>query len=71
MDVSGQLHAPAALAPKIVLPVSAVCEVPELVWTLWGRDKYASHAMNRTLAHPNFKRNILRILNRLRVKINQ
>jgi hypothetical protein len=42
MKVSGQLHAPAALAPGKEPPASIVQETgwaPESFWTLWRRDK--------------------------------
>jgi hypothetical protein len=42
MDLSGQLHAPAALSTGNQPPVSTAQEagwVPEPVWTLWRREK--------------------------------
>jgi hypothetical protein len=41
MEVSGQLHAPAALAPGKELPILIryeACWVPQAVWTLWRKE---------------------------------
>jgi hypothetical protein len=38
MEVSGQLHAPAALPPEIESPVP-IRWTPEPVWTTWSREK--------------------------------
>jgi len=41
MDVSGQLHAPAALHP--VTTGQEARWVPEPVWTWWRREKFHAH----------------------------
>jgi len=45
MEVISQLHASAVLPPRKELPIPLVYEagwVPELVWTLWRREKISS-----------------------------
>jgi hypothetical protein len=51
MEVSGQLHAPAALPQGKQLPLAIVYEAAwaqEQVWMLWRREKSLSHTENRT-----------------------
>jgi hypothetical protein len=59
MEMSGQLHAPAALSPwkePSVLIGKEAGFTPELVWTLWRREKIFT-AGNRTRAvHPVVQR---------------
>jgi hypothetical protein len=53
MEVSGQLHAPAALFPGEQPPVPIVYEAgkaQEPVWRLWRREKFLVPAGNQTLA---------------------
>jgi hypothetical protein len=48
MEVSGQLHAPAALLPmnQLSVPIGYEAEwAPEPVWTLWRREKSAASAL--------------------------
>jgi hypothetical protein len=52
MDVSGQLHAPAALPPGKEPLVPTELEAgwaPEPFWTRWWREKFSAPAGNRTL----------------------
>jgi hypothetical protein len=52
MEPSGQLQAPAALPPDKLPPLPIGYDdgwAPELVWTLWRKDKI-SHARNQTRA---------------------
>jgi hypothetical protein len=52
MEVSGQLHAPAALLPEEEPPVPIGYEAgwaPEPIWTRWWREKFPAPAGNRTL----------------------
>jgi hypothetical protein len=50
MEVSGQLHDPAALPSEEpqVLTEDEIWRVPEPVWTLWSREKSFAPAGNRT-----------------------
>jgi hypothetical protein len=53
MEVSGQLHTPAALPPEEELPAPIGYEAgwaPEPVWTLWSGEKSLTLAENRTTA---------------------
>jgi len=56
MEVSGQLHAPAALPPrkKPLVPIGQGAELrPEPVWTgWWRRGKFSPTAGNLTSDHP-------------------
>jgi hypothetical protein len=56
MEVSGYLHAPAAVLLRKETPVSIGYEAgwaSESVWTLWSREKSLASAENRTPAvHP-------------------
>jgi hypothetical protein len=55
MEVSGQLHAPAALLVGKELLIPIVQEAgwaPEPVRTRWWREKFPAPAGNRTLDHP-------------------
>jgi hypothetical protein len=67
MEVSGQLHAPAALPPWKEHPVPIRYEAGwglESVWTLWRREKYFCRESNPArssrnssvyrLSYPNF-----------------
>jgi hypothetical protein len=52
MEVSGQLHAPAALDTEKEPPVPTGYEagwVPESVWAQWRGEKFPCTAENRTL----------------------
>jgi hypothetical protein len=51
MEVSGQLHAPAALPPgkKPLVPIGQEAGwAPEPFWTRWFREKFQAPAGNRT-----------------------
>jgi hypothetical protein len=51
MEVSGQLHAPAALLPEKQLLVPIAQEAgwaPELLWMQWWEEKFPAHARPRT-----------------------
>jgi hypothetical protein len=51
MEVSSQLHAPAALPPGTELPVPIEYEAgwaPEPVWTRWWREKFPVPAGSQT-----------------------
>jgi hypothetical protein len=53
MDVTGQLHGPAALSPEKEPPVPLRYEArraPESVWMLWSKAKCIASATNRTPA---------------------
>jgi hypothetical protein len=52
MDVSSQLHVPAALVPgkEPPHPLDSRAVWAQLaVWTMWRRDEYLAYAENRTL----------------------
>jgi hypothetical protein len=57
MEVSGQLHAQAALPPEKNRLASTEYEglwVPEKVWTLWRRDKLFEPDGSRTMIPQKF-----------------
>jgi len=52
MEVSGQLHAPAALLPvkePMVLIVEEAGWAPEPFWTRWWREKFSASTGSQTL----------------------
>jgi hypothetical protein len=63
-EVSGQLHAPAALLPGKEPPVPIGKKngwVPNLVWTLWSTEKSLAPAGNRTTAVQHITRRCARL----------
>jgi hypothetical protein len=54
MEVSGQLHAPAALLPgeEFQVPIGQKAGwAPEPVWTRWWREKFPIYTGDRTPDH--------------------
>jgi len=55
MEVSVQLHAPAALSPwkeHLIHILLEIGSVPELVWTQRWREKFVAHTGTWTPDHP-------------------